>query len=198
MFISFEGIDGAGKSTQIALLEEFLKSKGKDVLSLREPGGLQFSENIRNILLDNKTDINENTELMLFLSARSELTEKVIKPALVSGKVVICDRFSDSTLAYQGFGRGIDIEKIKYMNYIATNKLVPELTIYLKLDFTEYLKRNENKVKDRMEANSINFTKKVIWGFDAIAQMYPNRVKAVNASESIANVHSTILKYVNI
>ena len=117
MFITFEGIDGAGKSTQIELLKNYFIEQGKEVLAIREPGGLKFSENIRNILLSNDTNINNTTELLLFLSARSELTEKVILPALNEDKIVICDRFYDSTYAYQGFGRGIDRKTELYYFY---------------------------------------------------------------------------------
>jgi len=197
MFITFEGIDGAGKTTQINLLKEYFENNGKSVLSLREPGGLKFSEQIRNILLDNKTEINNTTELLLFQAARSELTEKVIIPAINENKIVICDRFFDSTTAYQGFGRGIDLDHIFFLNKISTKNLIPDFTFYLKIPIEASLNRNQNKAKDRMESNSLEFIKKVKFGFDSLAQMYPNRIKVINADDTIENIHNNILKYLS-
>ncbi len=195
MFITFEGIDGAGKSTQIELLKNYFIEQGKEVLAIREPGGLKFSENIRNILLSNDTNINNTTELLLFLSARSELTEKVILPALNEDKIVICDRFYDSTYAYQGFGRGIDLDKIIQINKIATQNLTPDLTFYLHISIETSLSRNIEKHKDRMESNTMDFMTKVKYGFDAIAQMYSKRVKVINAEKNVDNIHREIQTY---
>lgn len=195
MFITFEGIDGAGKTTQINLLKDYLESQGKPVLSIREPGGLKFSEKIRNILLDNETNINNTTELLLFQAARSELTEKIILPALNEGKTVICDRFYDSTTAYQGFGRGIELEEIFKLNKIATKNLTPDFTFYLKIPIEVSLNRNIEKKKDRMESNSLDFIKKVKYGFDALAQMYPERFKVINAEDTIDNIHKNIISH---
>lgn len=195
MFITFEGIDGAGKTTQINLLKDYLENQGKSVITIREPGGLAFSEKIREILLDNNTNINKITELFLFESARSELTEKVILPALNENKIVICDRFYDSTTAYQGFGRGLNIEEILLINRFATQKLTPNLTFYLKIPIKTSLNRNINKIKDRMESNSNEFIEKVKNGFDTLAEMYPERIKIIKADEEIQNVHHQILKY---
>ena len=195
MFITFEGIDGASKSTQIELLKNYFIEQGKEVLAIREPGGLKFSENIRNILLSNDTNINNTTELLLFLSARSELTEKVILPALNEDKIVICDRFYDSTYAYQGFGRGIDLDKIIQINKIATQNLTPDLTFYLHISIETSLSRNIEKHKDRMESNTMDFMTKVKYGFDAIAQMYSKRVKVINAEKNVDNIHREIQTY---
>ena len=195
MFITFEGIDGAGKSTQIELLKNYFIEQGKEVLAIREPGGLKFSENIRNILLSNDTNINNTTELLLFLSARSELTEKVILPALNEDKIVICDRFYDSTYAYQGFGRGIDLDKIIQINKIATQNLTPDLTFYLHISIETSLSRNIEKHRDRMESNTMDFMTKVKYGFDAIAQMYSKRVKVINAEKNVDNIHREIQTY---
>jgi dTMP kinase len=195
MFITFEGIDGAGKTTQINLLKDYLENQGKSVLTIREPGGLAFSEKIRDILLDNNTNINKITELFLFESARSELTEKVILPALNHNKIVICDRFFDSTTAYQGFGRGLNIEEVLLINRFATQKLTPNITFYLKIPIKTSLNRNINKIKDRMESNSNEFIEKVKNGFDTLAEMYPERIKIIKADEEIINVHHQILKY---
>lgn len=198
MFITFEGIDGAGKTTQINLLKTYLESKNKEVLSIREPGGLSFSEKIREILLDTKTEINSTTELFLFEAARSELTEKIILPALNENKIVICDRFYDSTSAYQGFGRGINLDDINYLNTVATQKLVPDLTFYLDIPISQSLNRNINKVKDRMESNTLNFITNVKKGFDKLSELYPDRIKRIKADDSIDQVHQNIIKHINV
>jgi len=198
MFITFEGIDGAGKTTQINLLKTYLENKNKEVLSIREPGGLSFSEKIREILLDTKTEINSTTELFLFEAARSELTDKIILPALNENKIVICDRFYDSTSAYQGFGRGINLDDINYLNTVATQKLVPDLTFYLDIPISQSLNRNINKVKDRMESNTLNFITNVKKGFDKLSELYPDRIKRIKADDSIDQVHQNIIKYINV
>lgn len=198
MFITFEGIDGAGKTTQINLLKSYLESKNKEVLSIREPGGLSFSEKIRAILLDTKTEINSTTELFLFEAARSELTEKVILPALKENKIVICDRFFDSTSAYQGFGRGLNLDDINYLNKVATQKLIPDLTFYLDIPIEKSLNRNIDKVKDRMETNTLDFITNVKLGFDTLSVNYPSRIKRIKADESIDQVHQNIIKHINV
>lgn len=198
MFITFEGIDGAGKTTQINLLKSYLESKNKEVLSIREPGGLSFSEKIRAILLDTKTEINSTTELFLFEAARSELTEKIILPALKENKIVICDRFFDSTSAYQGFGRGLNIDNINYLNKVATQNLVPDLTFYLDIPISQSLNRNIDKVKDRMESNTLDFITNVKLGFDTLSEKFPERIKRIKANESIDQVHQNIIKHINV
>jgi len=198
MFITFEGIDGAGKTTQINLLKSYLESKNKEVLSIREPGGLSFSEKIRAILLDTKTEINSTTELFLFEAARSELTEKIILPALKENKIVICDRFFDSTSAYQGFGRGLNIDNINYLNKVATQNLVPDLTFYLDIPISQSLNRNIDKVKDRMESNTLDFITNVKLGFDTLSEKFPERIKRIKADESIDQVHQNIIKHINV
>jgi dTMP kinase len=198
MFITFEGIDGAGKTTQINLLKSYLESKNKEVLSIREPGGLSFSEKIRAILLDTKTEINSTTELFLFEAARSELTEKIILPALKENKIVICDRFYDSTSAYQGFGRGLNLDDISYLNKVATQNLVPDLTFYLDIPISQSLNRNIDKVKDRMESNTLDFITNVKLGFDTLSENYPTRIKRIKADESIDQVHQNIIKHINV
>lgn len=198
MFITFEGIDGSGKTTQIKLLKEYLEKKSKEVLAIREPGGLTFSEKIRAILLDKSTEINDFTELLLFEAARSELTQKVIKPALAEGKVVICDRFFDSTTAYQGYGRGINIDDVQFINNFATQNLVPDITFYLKIPIETSLIRNIEKEKDRMELNSNEFIKKVKNGFDLLAEKFPERIKEIDANDEIEKVHFKIKSFINV
>ncbi|ROL61037.1 dTMP kinase, partial [Bacteroidetes/Chlorobi group bacterium ChocPot_Mid] len=128
MFITFEGIDGCGKSTQLELVEKFLIDNGKEVLTLREPGGTVLAEEIREILLHSHHTISKESELFLFEAARADLVSKVIKPALEQRIIVLCDRFYDSTTTYQGYGRGFDIQTIKIINNLATNGLKPDLT----------------------------------------------------------------------
>jgi len=127
-FITFEGSEGSGKSTQIDLAKQYLESKGKDVLFVREPGGVKISEAIRNILLDPATkDMSDECETLLYMAARAQLVEEIIIPALNSGKVIVCDRFLDSTVAYQGYGNGVDIEKIKKIGKFVTQGFDPPL-----------------------------------------------------------------------
>ena len=141
MFITFEGIDGCGKSTQIGLLAEYLNSKGIENIMIREPGGTRFSEEIRKILLHSKKDINIISEMLLFEAARADLTHKVIKPALKKGFYVLSDRFYDSTTAYQGYGRGLPIDELEMIHKVATSGIVPDITFYLDLPLEVARKR---------------------------------------------------------
>ncbi|OGP37848.1 MAG: dTMP kinase, partial [Deltaproteobacteria bacterium GWC2_56_8] len=129
LFITFEGVEGCGKSTQITLLRDYIAKKGLEVLTIREPGGTPTGEAVRRILLDANSEIGPMAELLLYEACRAELVEKVIRPALKAGKVVISDRFMDSTVAYQGYGRGLDIEAIKRLNRLSVGETVPDLTI---------------------------------------------------------------------
>jgi len=142
MFITFEGIDYSGKSTQCQLLSEFLKGKGFDVLSLREPGGTEISEKIRNILLDNNSaGMTSMSEFLLYSAARAQLVSEIIQPALKSGKTVICDRFYDSSTAYQGFGRGLGLKNVETINKISTGGLEPNLTIIVDITVEKSIER---------------------------------------------------------
>src|SRR4030042_5389945 len=140
-FITFEGSEGSGKSTQSKMLARFLEKKGYRVIFLREPGGTKISEKIRKILLDNKNDgMSQETEMLLYMAARAQLVRAVILPALQAGKIVICDRFLDSTIAYQGYGLGMDIKAIQYIGKITTAGLKPDLTIFLGLPIEKGLR----------------------------------------------------------
>ena len=169
-FISFEGVDGCGKSTQIKLISEYLVSQDIITKIVREPGGTDFSEKIRNILLDNDSNIGYNEETLLFLTARSNLVNKFIKPKLDAGLVVLCDRFMDSTLAYQGYGRGICKKLINDMNRFAVGDCLPSLTILFDADPVLLLERNSNKKLDRMEIEGLDFQNKVRNGYLDIAR----------------------------
>jgi dTMP kinase len=197
MFITFEGIDNSGKTTQIRLLEKFFRGKGHDVVIIREPGGTEISEKIRHLLLDEKNNISVIAELFLFEAARAELTDKVIKPALESGKIVLCDRFFDSTTAYQGYGRGLELEKIVNINLFATGGIVPDLTIYLEISLHDSKGRNHTGQQDRMEQSGDGFFERVIKGFDELCSKETNRFLRVNAKEEKYSVHQMITEFIN-
>ena len=162
-FITVEGTDGSGKTTQIRLMEAYLNEKGHDVVLTREPGGTRISEKIREIILDLKNDeMGSTTEMLLYASARAQLVSQVIKPAIDSNKTVICDRFVDSSLVYQGFGRGIDIKIIEDINNSAINGVWPDITFFFELDPETALKRRmAETIPDRIEKEKIDFHKRV-------------------------------------
>jgi len=193
MFITFEGIDGCGKSTQLKLLNEYFLKQNKQTLIIREPGGTKVSEKIREILLSKNLEMTNITELLLFAAARNSLVEKVIKPALKQGIYVLSDRFFDSTTAYQGYGREINLDYIKIINEIATNGLKPNLTFFLDVPIEIANKRSKNKNKDRIEASGNEFYEKVIKGYYSIAKEEPHRIKIINSKGSISYTHNLIL-----
>lgn len=197
MFITFEGIDGCGKTTQIKLLAEYLQNNDKAVTVIREPGGTKFAENIREILLNSKHNINSISELLLFESARADLTEKVIIPALKRGEFVLSDRFYDSTTAYQGYGRQIDLKTIESLNSIGSLGLVPDITFYLEISLDISHKRSKNKVRDRMESAGDDFFKRVVSGFSEIAKNNKSRFKVIDANKSIQETNEKIIEIIN-
>lgn len=197
MFISFEGIDGCGKSTQIKLLSERLLNLGNKVLTIREPGGNTLSEAIRKILLSSKNDIDPITELLLFESARANLIQKTIKPSLEEGFILLSDRFYDSTIAYQGYGRGIDLEYISQINNIATNGFKPDITFFLNVDIPTSKTRSNNRISDRIELSDDTFFENVIVGFHTIAANEPERVLVIDAQNDIKTTHEQIITLLN-
>ena len=203
IFITFEGIDASGKTTQVKRAVQYLRKKGFDVLFLREPGGEPVSEQIRKILLKSKSSITPITELLLYLASRSQLTEKKIIPALKEKKVVVCDRFSDSTLAYQGYGRGLDKNWIKNLNKKATLGIKPDLTLLIDVPLKVYTKRAKlKKNKDRLEKENLIFYKKIRKGYLEIAREDKKRVKIIDGSGSIKGtwekVKATIDRFLKI
>lgn len=192
MFISFEGIEGSGKSTALTLLAQELERRGYDVLRTREPGGCGLGRAIRPILLDARTrSLNMRAELYLFLADRAQHVAEVIRPALEAGQIVLCDRYTDSTLAYQGYGRGLDPEKLRHINEMATGGLVPDLTLLMDLPVGLGLERaglrNQRQgtvlSEGRFDAESMDFHERVRQGYLAIAAEEPQRIARINAEQ---------------
>lgn len=198
IFITFEGMDGVGKSTQIRFLSEYLKEQGRDILLIREPGGCAISEKIREILLSNENiDMCDRTEAILYTAARAQLTQEVIKPALARNKIVICDRFLDSSLAYQGYGRQIGADEILRLNEFALNGLKIDKTFFLYLDPESGFKRmNENKKRDRMEQQKDDFYSRVFDGFLELAKKY-SRIELIDASGTKFETHEIIRRKID-
>jgi dTMP kinase len=194
VFISFEGIEGSGKSTQARLLSDFLKTKGIDSVLTQEPGGTPIGAEIRQLLLSTKhTRMDSVTELLLYAASRRQHIKEVIIPALEKGLVVITDRFSDSTKAYQGYGRGLSLELIDSLDRTATGGLKPDLTLLLDIDVKSGLQRNRKANKmDRLELEEITFHEKVRNGYLAIQKAEPERIKLLDASDSIEQVHNAV------
>lgn len=194
IFITVEGIDGCGKSTQIKLMKNYLVDKGYEVLLAREPGGTDIGEKIRSILLDSANrEMNHVTELLLYAAARAQLVAGVIRPAVSKGKAVICDRFADSTYAYQGYGRGLDLQILADINNIATDGLVPDVTFFFDLSPEIALARRLRDGKaDRIEAENIEFHKRVYNGYRQLVSLYPERIKKVDADRSIDEIAADV------
>ncbi len=195
-FITFEGADGCGKTTQIELLNKYLQENGKETLLTREPGAKGLGVKLREILLNYDGEVSPNCESFLFLADRAQHVDCIIKPALDSGKIILCDRHTDSTVAYQGYGRGLDIDRITSLNIIATSGLKPDLTIVFDIDVETSMER-VGKTKDRMESAGMEFFNKVRQGYLEIAKKEPNRVKVINSSDTIENIHKQVLELVN-
>jgi dTMP kinase len=193
-FITIEGIEGVGKSTQIELLCNYLKSNNIKHISTREPGGLPVPEAIRNILLHQEMHVL--TELMLYEAARAEHFQKVIKPALSSGITVLCDRFTDSTLSYQGYGRGLDLKLIYELNAIATENTLPDISFVLDMSVEKAFERlnSRGSKADRFESLSYDFYKKVRTGYLNLNKKEPKRLIIINAQRSIEEIHSDIVR----
>ena len=195
MFITFEGADGCGKTTQMKLLAEYLKNNGKDVLLTREPGGKGLGEKVREILLNYNGPVSDRCESFLFLADRAQNIDIIVNPAVSQGKIVLCDRHIDSTVAYQGYGRGLDIERINKLNDIATNGKKPDLTFVFDIDVETSMKR-VGKEKDRMESAGIDFHNRVRQGYLKLAENEPNRIKVIDAKKSIPDIHDEVVEII--
>ena len=193
LLITFEGAEGSGKSTQIKLLADYLTQRNFKVLVLREPGSTTFSEGIRKILLDKKNHfICEKVELLLYLAARAQLVKEKIIPALKEKTIILCDRFQDSTLVYQGYGLGLDKKIISMMGKFATGDIVPDLTFLLDIAAKEGLRRAGGS-KDRIQGRSLTYHRRVRNGYLALARKYPKRIKVIQAKD-ISTTHDEIKK----
>jgi len=197
MFITFEGSDGSGKTTQIRLLEDYLRKNGQDVQLTREPGGTDIGERIRQVLLDMEHEkMHARTETLLFNAARAQLIEQEIRPALSEGKVVLCDRFADSTVAYQGYGREQNIEELKRLIDFATGGLSPDLTIYLGLPPEEGLRRKLADYQNRLDVQGLAFYRRVEAGYHEMIAQEPGRWVVINAGRSLEEVHQEVVRAV--
>jgi len=191
--ITFEGIDGSGKSTQIQMLENEFEKLGVEYKTFREPGGTELSEKIRNILLDKKNiELITTAESLLFAAARAQLTAQKIQPAIIRGIFVICDRFTDSTIAYQGYGRELDIKKLQEINNIATDGLKPDITFILDINPDVSKIRIGAEALDRMEAAGKDFFERVRQGYHRIKEQNPNRCIEINAERTPRDVFRDI------
>ncbi len=198
-FITIEGTDGSGKSTQIELLMDYLRKKGADVIFTREPGGTQISEKIREIILDvDNSEMTGITEALLYAAARSQHVEEKIIPALQEGKIIICDRFVDSSIAYQGAARGLGAEKIMAINEAALHGIMPDMTLFFDLSPEKGILRKRNeRALDRLEKEKMDFHEKVYEGYKNLYMKYPDRIKPIDADRSIEDVHAEVIEVID-
>ncbi|WP_027964428.1 dTMP kinase [Halalkalibacillus halophilus] len=203
VFITFEGGEGAGKSTVIQYIKDSLEEVGQDVMVTREPGGIEISEKIRSIILDPaNTMMDSRTEALLYAAARRQHLVERVQPALDAGKVVLCDRFVDSSLAYQGFARGIGVEEVFQINQFAIEDCMPQLTIWFNLSPEVGLKRiddNKGRERNRLDLEKIDFHQKVDQAYHMLHQRFPERIQKINADQSLEKVQedclNTVKKY---
>ena len=195
LFITFEGADGCGKSTQLSLLQKYLEEKGFEVIVTREPGAKGLGQEIRKLLLHYDGYISPKCEAFMFLADRAQHIDTIVKTAVEEGKIVLCDRHTDSTIAYQGYGRGEDIDKLKYLNSLATGGFIPDLTLVYDVDIETALKRRGDD-RDRMEQAGKDFQIKVQQGYKKIAELEPDRVKIIDAKPDIETVFGNTKKVV--
>ncbi len=198
IFITLEGPDGGGKSTQAQKLYKYLRNKGYSVIRTREPGGTKVAEKLRSILLDAGNKISSLAEIFLYEAIRAQHVQELIKPAVDEGKIIICERFSDATFAYQGYGRGKDMNMIKKLDSVATDGVIPHLTILRDIPPKTGKIRlvNSSKKQDRIEQENIAFHKRVREGYLELARKYPGRIKIISALGSKQDIHEKIAGYV--
>lgn len=199
MFITFEGIDFCGKSTQVELLKNYFEKKGKSVKVIREPGGTEISEKIRDILLDKKNNkMFMETELLLFSASRAQLVREKINPFIKEGAVVISDRFHDSSTAYQGYGRGLPIESVLNVHKLAIGETIPDITFFIDIPVSVAVRRKAEKTHqelDRIEVSSNDFFEKVRNGYLTIAKK-ENRFRIIDGTKSIEEIHNIIIHFI--
>ncbi|MCQ2492410.1 MAG: dTMP kinase [Lachnospiraceae bacterium] len=199
LFITMEGADGAGKSTQIGKLKNYLSNKGYDIILCREPGGTKISEDIRTIILNPEyEEMGNMTELMLYASARAQLVEQVIRPALDAGKVVICDRFIDSSAVYQGIARGMGVDLVYEVNKFAIGETMPKVTILLDVKGGTGISRKKEQAElDRIEREAMDFHERVSQGYRDLAARYPERIHRIDGTGSIEEIHEQIVAIID-
>ncbi|MFP4472878.1 MAG: dTMP kinase [Candidatus Omnitrophota bacterium] len=191
-FITFEGAEGSGKSTQIAFAQEYLKQQGHDVLLLREPGGVKISERVRDLLLDvDNTEMCRECEVLLYMAARAQLVAEVLVPALEQGRLVLCDRFLDSTLVYQGYGIGVALSAIRDIGRFATRSIRPDITLVFDIDAAEGLRRAGDN-KDRIEQRSLDYHQKVREGYLELSRQEPERIRVISADRSRGEIFADV------
>lgn len=198
-FITVEGTDGSGKTTQINLMKDYIESLGHKVVLTREPGGTSVSEKIRDILLDiENKNISCVAEMLLYASARAQLVSELIKPSIENGKTVICDRFVDSSYVYQGFGRGINLETITAVNNVATDGIRPDITLFFDLSPEIALSRRISSTgADRIEQEKMDFHMKVYQGYKKLANLYPDRIKTIDSNRGIDEIFSDVRQWLD-
>lgn len=195
LFITFEGADGCGKTTQLKLAAQYLTKQGYEVLITREPGANGLGEKLREILLNYDGVVSDRCESFLFLADRAQHIDTIVTPAVENGKIVLCDRHIDSSVAYQGYGRGQDVKRIDMLNMIATNNRRPDLTIVFDVDVETSMQR-VGKEKDRMESAGDEFFNRVRNGYLEIAKQEPNRVKILDATKSIDEINKSVINLI--
>ncbi|AFZ44390.1 thymidylate kinase [Halothece sp. PCC 7418] len=199
-FIVFEGIEGGGKTSQIEQTREWLQKGGLgkplDVIQTREPGGTELGQKLRSLLLnDHSLHIDDRSELLLYAADRAQHVNQFLKPQLKEGKIILCDRFIDSTTAYQGYGRGLDLDLIRQLNAIASDGLESDLTLWLDVEVETGLQRVQERGKrDRVEESDLAFHQRVREGYTALAEQFPQRIIPINANESPQQVQAAIQK----
>jgi len=194
LFISLEGLDGCGKTTQIKFLRQAFQREGKEVINFREPGCTPLGEKLREIVLHSDSEIGERAELLIYLSSRAQVTDEIVVPALNQGKIVIADRYADSSVAYQGFGRAIGPERVKALNDFAIKKIYPDITFLLEISVEEALRRLRNKPLDRLEKERGPFFQKVHEGYEWLCQQNPGRFVKIPGEIEPQQVSHLILK----
>lgn len=196
LFITFEGTDGSGKSTQIERLRTFIQGKGYDAILTREPGGTAIGEKIRELVLDkNNTEMDYMTEALLYAAARAQHVAQVIKPAIDAGRTVICDRFMDSSIVYQGYGRNLG-DCVRIINEYAVRDYFPDITFLMKLDPAIGKRRIKAGEQDRLEMEKLDYHRAVFRGYEELEKKYPGRIIGIDASRSINEISSEILQHI--
>lgn len=195
LFITFEGADGCGKTTQLNLLKDYLSNKDYDVVLTREPGGKGLGEKVREILLNYNGEVSNRCESFLFLADRAQNIDIIVNPAIEQGKIVLCDRHTDSTAAYQGYGRGLDLDEIHMLNNLATGNKKPDLTLVFDVDIETSMQRVGNE-KDRMESSGKEFFNRVRNGYLELAKLEPQRIKVIDSTKSIDEVQKDVISIV--